>query len=145
MTIFTTRSNQGLYIHLYLPKRQVRVIFTPVVMFGNTSHARYITSDKEISYNDALIAWNNGIDFEREIPIELSNKYRDVKFTKLLKEFGIVDFIDSEYSLSIYTKTKFGDKISKLSIYNREPELVLTMTDCDVVDGEENQQERITY
>ena len=48
MTIFTTRSNQGLYIHLYLPKRQVRVIFTPVVMFGNTSHARYITSDKEI-------------------------------------------------------------------------------------------------
>ena len=90
------------------------------------------------------MAWNNGINFEREIPIALSNKYRDVKFTRLLKEFGIVDFSESEYSLSAYSLKNYKDRISKLSIYNRTPELVLTMTDCDVIEGEENQQEKIT-
>lgn len=128
------------------PKLFLRALYDlGKISINGFAYLLYITNDKEISYNDALVAWNNGIDFEREIPISLSNKYRDVKFTKLLKEFGIVDFIDSEYTLSSYTKSNFIDKISKLSIYNKVPELVLTMTDCDIVEGEENQQEKITY
>lgn len=114
------------------------------ISINGFAYLLYITSDKEISYNDALLAWNNGINFEREIPIALSNKYRDVKFTRLLKEFGIVDFSESEYSLSAYSLKNYKDRISKLSIYNKTPELVLTMTDCDVIEGEENQQEKIT-
>ncbi len=115
------------------------------ISINGFAYLLYITNDKEISYNDALIAWNNGIDFEREIPIELSNKYRDVKFAKLLKEFGIVDFIDSKYTLSSYSKNIYGEKLSQLSIYNKKPDLVLTMTDCDVVDEEDKHQEKITY
>ena len=46
--VFTTRTNQGLQLLLCLKSGKVRVNFTPVVMFGNTSHARYTTNDKEI-------------------------------------------------------------------------------------------------
>ena len=46
--VFTTRTNQGLQLLLCLKRGKVRVDFTPIVMFGNTSHARYTTDDKEI-------------------------------------------------------------------------------------------------
>ena len=103
----------------------------------------YITNDEEISYNDALVQWNDGEDVEREIPIKLSNKYCDVKFTKFLSEIGITVYYDGEYYLSEFTKTNFNEKLSKLSIYNKEPEMILTLSTVEVIDGDDEQQEKI--
>lgn len=89
----------------------------------------YVTHDKQISYHDALNEFRSA-DQDREIniPILVSNKYSDVKFTVLLTEIGICDSIDGQiYTLSEYTKLKFKEQINKLSIYNSTPEIVYTL------------------
>lgn len=103
----------------------------------------YITNDIEISYNDALIEWNKGDTTEREIPVELSNKYRDVKFTKFLSDMGLLVFSEGEYALSSYAKDVYGNQIAKLDIYNKKPNIVLTINSVDVLDGDSEQQEKI--
>lgn len=113
------------------------------ISINGFAYLLYITNDKEISYNDALVEWHGGEDCEREIPIKLSNKYHDVKFTKFLSELGITVFNDGEYYLSSFTRENFAEKISKLSIYNKEPEIVLTLNAVEIIDGDTEQQEKI--
>ncbi len=103
----------------------------------------YITHDIGISYHDALIEWNNGVAMEREFPVELSNKYKDVKFTKFLQNMGILDFNKGEYSLSAYAKDNYGKLIANLDIYNKKPEVIFTINSVDVLDGDSEQQEKI--
>lgn len=87
----------------------------------------YITHDLQINYNDAIIELSKSNNKEREIPIERANKYGDVKFTVLLKEIGIVQEKNNLYYLSDYIKERYIEKINKLSIYNKEPDLILTL------------------
>lgn len=87
----------------------------------------YVTHDLNITYNDAIIELSKSDNMDREIPIEVSNKYNDVKFTVLLNSLGIVIKEGNIYKLSEYTKNNYLDQIKKLSIYNKEPELVLTL------------------
>ncbi len=126
------------------PKLFLRALYDiGKISINGFAYLLYIINDKEISYQDALAEWNGGRNFEREIPIGLSNKYRDVKFTKFLSELGITVFEDSEYYLSEFTKSGFENEISQLSIYNKEPEVVLTLNAVDVEEGEPEQQEKI--
>lgn len=126
------------------PKLFLRALYDlGKISINGFAYLLYITNDKEISYNDALIEWHDGKDFEREIPISLSNKYRDVKFTKLLTEFGITVFHDGEYYLSANAKSNYFDKLSKLNIYNKKPNIILSLNDIDVIDGAIEQQEKI--
>lgn len=114
------------------------------ISINGFAYLLYITNDKEISYNDALMEWHDGVDYEREIPIKLSNKYHDVKFTKFLSELGITIFSEGEYFLSDFTKSRFADKLSKLSIYNKKPDVILTMNAVeDIVESDVEQQEKI--
>lgn len=87
----------------------------------------YITHDLNINYNDAIIELNKSDNRDREIPIEVSNKYNDVKFTVLLNSLGIVIKDEDVYKLSEYTSNNYLEQIKHLSIYNKEPELVLTL------------------
>lgn len=87
----------------------------------------YVTHDLNITYNDAIIELSKSDNRDREIPIEVSNKYNDVKFTVLLNSLGIVIKDSDTYKLSEYTISNYLTQIKKLSIYNKEPELVLTL------------------
>lgn len=87
----------------------------------------YVTHDLKINYNDAIIELNKSDNRDREIPIEVSNKYNDVKFTVLLNSLGIVIKNEDVYRLSEYTSNNYLEQIKHLSIYNKEPELVLTL------------------
>ena len=87
----------------------------------------YVTHDLNINYNDAIIELNKSDNRDREIPIEVSNKYNDVKFTVLLNSLGIVIKDEDVYKLSEYTSKNYLEQIKHLSIYNKEPELVLTL------------------
>ncbi len=87
----------------------------------------YVTHDLNINYNDAIIELNKSDNRDREIPIEVSNKYNDVKFTVLLNSLGIVIKDEDVYKLSEYTSNNYLEQIKHLSIYNKEPELVLTL------------------
>lgn len=127
------------------PKLFLRALYDiGKISINGFAYLLYITNDKEISYNDALVEWSNGEDIEREIPVELSNKYHDVKFTKFLSELGITVYCDGEYYLSEFTKSNFDKKISKLNIYNKMPEIILSLNDVEVIDGDNQQQEKIT-
>ena len=46
--IFSTRTNQGLQLLIKVGGGYERVYFSPIFMFGNTSHATYTTCDKEV-------------------------------------------------------------------------------------------------
>jgi len=96
----------------------------------------YVTHDKQISYNDALVEFKS-VAAEREIniPQNVSNKYSDVKFTVLLTALGICEEIDNKYHLSQYTLNNFGNRIINLSIYNREPEAIFTLSEEVINDG----------
>ena len=87
----------------------------------------YVTHDLNINYNDAIIELSKSDNRDREIPIEVSNKYNDVKFTILLNALGIVTKNEDIYKLSEYTSNNYLEQIKHLSIYNKEPELVLTL------------------
>ena len=97
----------------------------------------YVTHDLNITYNDAIIELSKSDNRDREIPIEVSNKYNDVKFTVLLNALGIVEKNGDVYSLSQYTSENYLEQIKKLSIYNKEPELVLTLREEYDEDTEE--------
>lgn len=99
----------------------------------------YVTHNLKINYFDAIIELNKSDDTEREIPIEVSNKYRDVKFTSFLTSIGITKIVDGKYQLSDYIKENYLSKIQKMSIYNKEPDLTLTLKeDIDVDNNEMN-------
>lgn len=89
----------------------------------------YVTHDLQIEYNDAISELNKTNDFDREIPIEVANKYGDVKFTVLLNSLGIVDEVDRNYKISDYVLSNYSNKIKNLIIYNKKPDLVLTLTE----------------
>lgn len=126
------------------PKLFLRALYDiKKISIKGFSYLLYITHDKEISYHDALLEWNDGNDCDREIPIDLSNKYSDVKFTKFLCEFKIVEFLQGEYYLSEFTKNHYDAKLSKLKIYNKQPDLVYSTQSFDVLEDENNQQEKI--
>lgn len=93
----------------------------------------YVTHNLKINYNDAIVELSKTDNLEREIPLEVSNKYRDVKFTGFLTSIGITKVENGIYFLSDIIKEKYLQKIIKLSIYNREPELILTLKeDIDI-------------
>lgn len=94
----------------------------------------YITHDLQIEYNDAISELNND-DFDREIPIKVTNKYKDVKFNVLLNSLGIVDKVHEEYKLSDYVLSTYSEKIKFLSIYNKKPELIFSLNE-DVIENE---------
>lgn len=87
----------------------------------------YVTHDLKINYNDAIFELKKASDRDREIPINVSNKYNDVKFTVLLTSLGITNEIDRVYQLSDFTKENYERKLFNLSIYNRKPEITLTL------------------
>ena len=89
----------------------------------------YVTHDLQIEYNDAISELNKTNDFDREIPIEVANKYGDVKFTVLLNSLGIVDEVDRNYKISDYVLSNYSNKIKNLIIYNKKPDLVLTLNE----------------
>lgn len=88
----------------------------------------YVVHDKQIRYEDALAEFRaSGEDKEIIIPKILSNKYSDVKFTVLLRDFGIIDEIDHKYYLSEFTKNNYLKEINELLIYNTNPEIVYSL------------------
>lgn len=89
----------------------------------------YVTHDLQINYNDAITELSKSTNQEREIPIEVANKYSDVKFTILLTEIGITVCKDKIYHLSDFTIDNYLETIKKLSIYNKKPELILTLNE----------------
>lgn len=97
----------------------------------------YITHDLNINYNDAITELSKTNNEEREIPIEKANKYGDVKFTVLLTSLGITEVSNGKYILSENISNKYLERIKKLSIYNREPELTLTLKEDIEIEGED--------
>ena len=87
----------------------------------------YVTHDLQINYNDAIIELSKTDDRDREIPLEKANKYGDVKFTVLLKSLGIVIEENNIYKLSNYITEHYLERLKKISIYNKEPEIILTL------------------
>lgn len=89
----------------------------------------YVTHDLKINYQDAIAELSKTDDRGREIPIEVANKYKDVKFTVLLTSLGITTLNDKKYLLSDYVKHSYYEKINELSIYNTEPDITLFLND----------------
>ncbi|MDD3232216.1 MAG: HNH endonuclease [Clostridia bacterium] len=103
----------------------------------------YVTHDKQVSYNDALNEFKNTTE-QREIniPISVSNKYSDVKFTVLLTELDICIEQNGKYFITKNIIDKYENEIKKLSIYNKEPEIVLTLSEeLDFADDENLESE----
>jgi hypothetical protein len=111
----------------------------------------YVTHDLNINYKDAIMELSKTEDTDREIPIVVSNKYSDVKFTVLLTAIGITNQkSDGKYYLSKYVIDNYFDQIKQLSIYNKEPNITLTLNDTEEVEdfngnieSETNAQEHI--
>ncbi len=109
----------------------------------------YITHDKKISYDDALNEFrHSSADREIFIPIEVSNKYSDVKFTCLLSSFNIcIEGQDKLYRLSPDIIQRYGEKIRELSIYNTTPNIIYTLDETLIdtdTSTEENNIEQIS-
>lgn len=104
----------------------------------------YVTHDKQVSYNDALNEFRSTTE-EREINIPqlVSNKYSDVKFTVLLTNLGICIEDNGKYFISKKILEKYESEIKRLSIYNKEPEIVLTLSEELVVADSENLEDEI--
>ncbi len=94
----------------------------------------YVTHDLQIEYNDAISELNKTNNVDREIPIEVANKYGDVKFTLLLHSLGIVDEVNKAYKISDYVLSNYSGRIKDLSIYNRKPDLILTLNENKIED-----------
>ncbi len=111
----------------------------------------YVTHDLNINYKDAIIELSKAEDTDREIPIRVANKYSDVKFTRLLTEIGITNQnTGGKYYLSEYVINNYFDQIKNLSIYNKEPDITLTLNTPetieelnDDIESETNAQEHI--
>ncbi|MDD4187650.1 MAG: hypothetical protein PHX04_02665 [Bacilli bacterium] len=97
----------------------------------------YVIHDLKIGYSDAIIELTKTNNQEREIPIEVANKYSDVKFTVLLTELGITTEQNNKYQLTEFTKKEYYNNIKNISIYNKEPELILTLREDIQVDEDE--------
>ena len=94
----------------------------------------YVTHNLKINYFDAVLELNKTDNTEREIPIEVSNKYKDVKFTNFLTSIGITKLVNGNYQFSSYIRDKYLSKIQKMSIYNKEPDFTLTLNENIEVD-----------
>lgn len=92
---------------LCLKSGRVRVNFTPVVMFGNTSHARYTTNDKEIiEHLKKHKHFNSFFFLEREDNVEVAPAenspaivdYRDLCKDKenIVEELSVVDLATAQ-------------------------------------------------
>lgn len=104
----------------------------------------YVTHDKQVSYDDALNEFRSSTeDREINIPASVSNKYSDVKFTVLLVQLGICVEVDGKYYIAPNILDKFGQEIAGLSIYNKEPDIVLTLSEELVAADDENLEEEI--
>ena len=104
----------------------------------------YVTHDKKISYNDALNEFRSATeDREINIPVLVSNKYSDVKFTVLLTALGVCNEIKGKYYLSKTVLEKYENRIKNLSIYNKEPDIVLTLSEELFAADNENIEEEI--
>lgn len=104
----------------------------------------YVTHDKKVSYNDALSEFrSSSADREINIPQNVSNKYSDVKFTVLLTSLGICTEDNGKYFISQSILEKYEDRIKKLSIYNKEPEIILTLSEELIVADSENLEDEI--
>ncbi len=131
------------------PKLFVKAMFDlGEISRGDLAYLLYVTHDKKISYDDALTEFKSSVgDREINIPKEVSNKYSDVKFTVLLTELGICVDTSGKYKLSDAIIAKYHNKIESMSIYNKKPEIILTL-DEDAVDnvdmtGDGDEQQRI--
>jgi hypothetical protein len=104
----------------------------------------YVTHDKKVSYNDALNEFRSSTeDREINIPPLVSNKYSDVKFTVLLTSLGVCVENDGKYFISKKILEKYENEIKKLSIYNKEPDIVLTLSEELIAADGENLEEEI--
>lgn len=96
----------------------------------------YVTHDLNINYKDAILELSKTEDTEREIPLNVANKYSDVKFTVLLTALGItIQKENGKYYLSNYVTNNYIENIKQLSIYNKEPDITLTLNDNDIVEN----------
>lgn len=104
----------------------------------------YVTHDKKVSYSDALNEFKSA-EAEREIniPSIVSNKYSDVKFTVLLTHLGICVEKENKYEIAPEVLKKYGQKIRALSIYNKSPDIVLSLNEELVEAEEENVEEEL--
>ncbi len=101
----------------------------------------YVTHDKRVSYNDALNEFRSAVsDREINIPKLVSNKYGDVKFSILLENLGICKKDNDKYILADSICRKYEEEIKRLSIYNKEPEIIFTL-DEDLMTEEEISEE----
>lgn len=111
------------------------------------SYLLYVTHDSHIRYEDALTEVRAS-DAEREIPLNVRNKYHDVKFTSFLRDMGIVFETDRKFYLSQFTKNNFLREITQLSIYNSISEVIYSMDTVSheepQVDEDVNQEEVLT-
>lgn len=104
----------------------------------------YVTHDKKLSYNDALNEFRSSIeDREINIPALVSNKYSDVKFTVLLTSLGVCVENNGKYSISEKIFDRYENEIKQLSIYNKEPDIILTLNEELVANDGENIEEEI--
>lgn len=95
---------------------------------SDLSYLLYMTHDMQIQYADAIADYKaSGEEREIILPPNLSNKYGDVKFTVLLETLDLVVKIKNKYYLSTYSKSNYLSEITKLSIYNRKPDIVYSL------------------
>lgn len=96
----------------------------------------YVTHDLNINYKDAILELSKTNDRDREIPLAVANKYGDVKFTVLLTSLEItIVSNDNKYFLSDYTKEHYLEKLKNISIYNKEPDIILTLNEGEIVES----------
>lgn len=133
------------------PKLFIKAMFDlGEISRSDLAYLLYVTHDKKVSYEDALTEFKSSVkDREINIPKEVSNKYSDVKFTVLLTELGICVDTGGKYRLSDEIIDKYRDRIESMSIYNRRPEIILTLDedisdDIDEADDETEQKKIIT-
>lgn len=115
------------------PKLFIKTIYDLGVMTRkDLAYLLYLTHDKKICYIDALNEFRTAAESrEITIPNEVSNKYSDVKFTVLLVGLGICIEENGKYFLSLAVAKKYADSIKRMSIYNKEPDVILTLNEAN--------------
>ena len=89
----------------------------------------YYTHDMQLSYDDACLELkrvrSSSGDATVIVTPEKVNKYGDPKFSVFLANIGYCEIdIERKYRLSAYVLAAYRDKLSKLSIYNKTPEII---------------------